>query len=170
MSAFCSRRGRWLSLRPFVVADELALIAMLTSLSAETVYARYLMPMPALSADMAQREVERLGALQRAGSLVLVATEDQSGAIVALAELARAGRTGQAEAAILVVDAYQREGIGRAVATGLVSAAPGHGITSVIAEIRHDNQAIRRLISGMGLPYSAETSSGTTRYRFAAAS
>lgn len=169
-AAFCSRRGRRLYLRPFIAGDEPALLALLTGLSAETIYARYLMPLPYLSPGIVQREVERLKALQSAGSLVLVAAEELGGSIVAIAELARNGRAGQAEAALLVVDAYQREGIGRAIATRLVTVAPDHGITSVTAEVRHDNRAIRRLVSRLGLPYSAETSSGTTRYRFATVS
>ena len=108
--------------------------------------------------------------MPRFSQLVLVAAEELGGSIVAIAELARNGRAGQAEAALLVVDAYQREGIGSAIATRLVTVAPDHGITSVTAEVRHDNQAIRRLVSRLGLPYSAETSSGTTRYRFATVS
>jgi acetyltransferase len=164
---FQSRRGRSLLVRPLEANDGAALVAMLTALSPATIYARYLMPLPGLSPAAAEREAQRLQALCAGGSLVLVASDETSGAIVAIAELARDSvHREQAEAALLVTDTYQREGVGRAVTDQLIEAAPGVGISSVAAMARYDNSAVHRLVRNLGLPYTAEMSQGMLRYVF----
>lgn len=169
MAHFCSRRGRSFLLRLLAPGDETALFAMLSGLSSETIYARYLMPLPTLSAEAAYREVYRLFALQQQGGLVLVASEESGGAIVAVAELARNQAAGeQGEVAITVIDAYQREGVGRAVTSQLAVAAPHHGITRVSATVHCDNQAVRRLIGSLNLVYTIDHSGGLLSYTFAA--
>jgi acetyltransferase len=168
MSAlFRSQRGRQLHLRPLTEQDEPALVAMLIGLSPATVYARYLMPLPNLSAEAARREVQRLFALLYNGSLVFVACDEASGAIVAIAELARQNNAReQAEAALLVTDAYQREGVGRAVTAELVEAAPQAGISSVTALARFDNRAVQRLARSLGKAYTAQMDGGMVRFVF----
>ena len=57
-----------------------------------------------------------------------------------------------AEAAILVEDEYQKQGLGTLLLTRLVAYARTHGIRAFMATIRHDNVQIMRFVRHSGLP------------------
>lgn len=151
---FRSRAGRAAIIRPAKAADRAALAAMLTSLSATTVERRYF-SFRVLAGAAAEREAARL-TRPDGGQLVLVAALDMPGEpIVAVAELVFAGTPGQAECAIVVADAFQGEGIGRAMARQIVIAAEVAAITRLSATTHAANSRVRRLIATGGRPYAA---------------
>lgn len=149
---FRTRRGRPISISRATPGDAPALAAMLGGLSAETVARRYLTP-ATFAPERARHEVARL-LRDDHGHIVLVARAGgESAPIVAVAELAReGGEPATAEGAIVVADAFQNEGIGRAVAERMAAAAGEAAITRVRATIRADNTPVRRLIASLGLP------------------
>jgi L-amino acid N-acyltransferase YncA len=151
---FRSKAGRDLAIRPVEAADNVALAAMFGTLSLKTVERRYLAPR-LLRGEAARREAERL-THAGANHIVLVAQDRGAGdAIVAVAELAPdSAEPGVAESAVLVADAYQGEGIGRAVAEELAEAVRTTSISRVRATVHAANTPVRRLIASLGRPYS----------------
>jgi acetyltransferase len=83
--------------------------------------------------------------------------------IIGVAELARdPGSASDAELALIVADAYQREGIGSALCSYLVAAARRRGLTGLRAMALAENTAVRRMVARSGAPYTAETRQGMT--------
>jgi GNAT superfamily N-acetyltransferase len=77
----------------------------------------------------------------------------EQGQIVAVARYACSEPVpSQAEAAIMVEDAYQRRGLGRQLMARLVAYACDEGITSLIANFLPENGPVLRMICGIGLP------------------
>jgi RimJ/RimL family protein N-acetyltransferase len=88
--------------------------------------------------------------------------------IVAVAELVRYGAEPEvAEGAVVVADAYQGEGIGRAVVERLAAAAEGAAIRRVRATTSAHNTAVRRLIASSGRPYTARFEGAEVLYEVA---
>jgi N-acetylglutamate synthase-like GNAT family acetyltransferase len=150
---FCSKRGRPLAIRLADAGDAPALAALLGGLSARSVERRYLTPR-VLDEAAARREAARLSGAG-AGRIVIIA-EAEDAAIVAVAELARDdAEPAVAESAVVVADAYQGEGIGRAVLARLAAAATGAAISRLRAVTQAHNLPVRRLIASSGRPYTA---------------
>ncbi|GAB4450764.1 MAG: hypothetical protein OHK0015_56010 [Chloroflexi bacterium OHK40] len=164
---FNSRRGRSVAIRQANPQDAPALAALFGGLSARSVERRYMMPRR-LPPELARREASRLTD-QRGDRIVLVATTDEEGTpIVAVAELARDGaEPSVAESAVVVADAYQGEGIGRAVLGRLADAAREAAISHMRAITRADNTPIRQLIASSGRPYQARFAGGEVHYEIA---
>ena len=155
MALFQSTRGRMLRIRPAMPADATALAAMIGGLSQRSVAMRYLTPR-ALPPELARREAERL-VRESDQQLVLVALDDSGDEqIVAVAELVRDGaEPSVAESAVVVADAYQGEGLGRAIVGRLAQAAAGASIGRIRAVVLGQNMPMRRLIAGLGVPYTS---------------
>lgn len=149
-----SRRGRPFSISRAAPGDAPALEAMLTGLSAQTVGRRYFTS-ARMPAERAHAEAERL-ARRDDGRIVLVARAGGGAAapIVAVAELARdRAEPATAEGAIVVADAFQSEGIGRAVAEHMADAAQDAAISRVRATVLAENRPMWRLLKTLGRPY-----------------
>jgi RimJ/RimL family protein N-acetyltransferase len=160
-ASFRSKAGRRLAIRRADGGDTAALATLIGGLSPETVGRRYLMPR-VFQREEARREAERL-TRPDAGRIVMVAQGD--GEIVAVAELARDRATPElGEGAIVVADAYQGEGIGRAVAERMVDVARRAAIRRVRATTAAHNTPVRRLIASLGCPYTARFSGPEVEY------
>lgn len=152
---FVSRRGRPLRIRAVRPADAPALAAMIGNLSQRSVALRYLTPRT-LPPELAWREAERL-VRDDAGQLVLVALDEAGGEqIVAVAELViDRAEPAVAESAVVVADAYQGEGVGRAIIGHLGDAAASARVARIRAIVQSHNAAMRRLIAGLGVAYTS---------------
>jgi protein lysine acetyltransferase len=148
-----TRQGRPISIAPAAPGDAEALATMLGGLSAETMCRRYLTP-AVMAPERARVEAERL-ARSDDDYIVLVARADEAPRpIVAIAELARdQGTPTVGEGAIVVADAYQNEGIGRAVAEQMAAAARNAEISTVRATVLATNTPVCRLIASLGRPF-----------------
>lgn len=76
--------------------------------------------------------------------------DDPSGYAVASARLIRDADPTSAEAALAIVDDYQRRGIGRFLIDLLLATAADNGITTLRFEILRQNRAMVGLIASMG--------------------
>jgi acetyltransferase len=162
---FHSQRGQLILARPVAPSDADSLADLLASLSAGSLYLRYCMPMPCMAPEMAQREAARLGKLDTGAQLAAVALLRVEGLeqAIGVAELVRDSACPEiAEIAVVVADAYQREGIGSALCAYLVAAARGYGIMTVRAQALHENRAVRRMVANSGAAYTTETRLGMT--------
>lgn len=164
---FRSKAGRSVAIRRAGPDDTAAIAAMIGDLSARTVERRYLTPR-VLGEEAARREAERL-TRRDDGRIVLVAqAHGHAGGIIAVAELVRdRSEGGLAEGAVVVADAYQGEGIGRAVVEQMAVAAEGAAISRVRATTHAYNTPVRRLIASFGLPYTARFAGAEVQYEVA---
>jgi acetyltransferase len=138
---------------------------LLAGLSAQSLFLRYCMPMPRMAPETVAREITRLGQANSTRRLTVVALAGVGGVerVIAVAELARdAGNLDVAEIALVVADAYQREGIGSALCAYLVAAARRQGLATLRAMALTENVAIRRMVARSGAAYTAETRQGMT--------
>jgi RimJ/RimL family protein N-acetyltransferase len=63
-------------------------------------------------------------------------------------------KPGQAEVAFVVIDAYQGQGLGKALMRHLLQLARDAGLKELVAEVLPDNQAMRRVLSDAGFTLS----------------
>ena len=161
---FRSTRGHLIATRPISPSDAGRIADLLAGLSAQSLFLRYCMPMPRMAPEMVTREAARLG--QRSTQqFTVVALAEVGGLeqVIAVAELAGdPGSTAVAEIALVVADAYQRQGIGSALCAYLLAAARRQGLAALRAMALAENVAVRRMIARSGAPYTAATRQGVT--------
>jgi acetyltransferase len=161
---FRSKRGHLVATRPVAPSDSSLIAELFAGLSAQSLFLRYCMPMPRMAPEMVAREAERLGQ-HSTTQLTVVALAEVGGVeqAIGVAELARDTTSpAVAEIALVVADAYQREGIGSALIAHLMTAARRHGISTLHATALAENVAVRRMVARSGAPYTAETRQGMT--------
>jgi GNAT superfamily N-acetyltransferase len=143
-----------ISLRCSGPADREGLEAMLERCSLASRYGRFLGPLrrfPAGHLDavtVPNREVEARVAVD-------------AGTVVALASLHRQGGSG-AELAVLVEDAWQRQGLGTRLLLLLAEAAHDRGITTLYATVLSEHTHMLRLLKAVFGPIEMQQETGTT--------
>ena len=152
----------------FVASDTNDLAAFLGGLSKQSIYSRYVSPQLYRNEAMLHQEAARLAGSDGVHSIAVVAQrcEDGRRLIIGVAELVRDARQpASAEVALVVADAHQGDGIGRALAAHVLAAGARRGIASVQALALAENVPLRRLVAGLELPFSAATRWGTTTFQ-----
>jgi GNAT superfamily N-acetyltransferase len=138
--------GDTLVVRPIRPEDGPALLAMHARLSTDTIYRRYFGARPHLS----PADVTRFTVLSEAWRFALVATRGTD--LVAVARYEGAPGAAAAEIAIVVDDALQHHGVGRAMLERLADVARERGLTSLVADVLPGNAPMLGLLRGLGLP------------------
>lgn len=158
-----TRGAKVLVVRPLDVAEDApALEAFLGSLSPQTLYRRYFTPLPNMSPARAQAEIARL--MAGAERITLVGRHLGQPEIAVLVEIAfDPQQPGIAEAAVVVADAYQGQGIGSSVTAALPRLAPDTGVTEVRATALAENRAVGKLFAAIG-PHTARRNGETIEY------
>jgi GNAT superfamily N-acetyltransferase len=129
-------------IRPIGPGDAASLAAAHARLSPETVRRRYLTPKPRLSAG----ELRYLTEVDGVDHVALVAVDGED--IVAVARFVRSAEDpGSAEAAIVVADALQGQGLGRRLGLALADAARARGIVRFTATMLRDNVAAHAIFA-----------------------
>jgi acetyltransferase len=144
--------GRVVLIRPARPEDRDRYVAAVDGLSATSRYQRFLSPVPRLPT----RDVDRMMDLDAHRQVVLHATDESGLAIVGVARFVFTGsRT--AELAITVGDAWQRQGLGRALLDRLLAAAREHGVTRLTADSLAANRAVAALLRSRGFHRTGPT-------------
>lgn len=130
--------GQCLSLRPARPADAAALQEFVRGLSAPARQARYFAPIRELSPTA-------LAHLAGGASGPAFVAETETGGIVALAEYAPGDDPGTCELALVVADAWQGQGLGRALMDRLLESAREARIERAVLDVMHDNGAMLAL-------------------------
>jgi GNAT superfamily N-acetyltransferase len=139
--------GARLRVRPIVPADREPLADAFDRLSDRSRRQRFLAPKPRLSA----RELDYLTDVDHVTHEALVAIDETTGDIVGVGRYATGGAGGAAaDMALAVVDAWQRRGIGHALAVRLVERARANGITRLTGTALADNLLVRALLDRLG--------------------
>jgi GNAT superfamily N-acetyltransferase len=144
--------GRVAVVRPARHDDRERLIAAVDGLSPQTRYQRFFSPIPRLPA----RDVDRLMDLDGTHQVVLHATDEHGVAVVGVARFVFTGPR-EAELAITVGDAWQRQGLGGALLDRLISAADDRGVIRLTAESLAANRAVAALLRSRGFRRAGPT-------------
>jgi acetyltransferase len=129
-------------IRPIRPADAEQLSAAHARLSPESVRRRYLSPKPRLTA----KDLRYLTRVDGVDHVALVAVDGED--IVAVGRFVRSTEDpASAEAAIVVADALQGQGLGRRLGLALADAARAHGITRFTGTMLRDNVAAHAIFA-----------------------
>jgi len=147
--------ARALYLRPLEPTDRAGLAALFARLSAESRRRRFLGPKPSLSA----RELTYLATVDHRAHEALVAVDSSDESIAGVARYAaHPDRPAAADAALVVADALQRQGIGTWLAARLIQRARENGFEVLTATTLWDNRPARTLLRRLG--FRPRTSQG----------
>jgi acetyltransferase len=148
--------GCQLRIRPLRSGEDGAVRELFARLSLPTRYLRFFLPVPVLSESL----LRLLADVDDPRRIALVAESGDAGGgdVVALGNV---GPTddGRGELGLVVADAWQRQGIGTALANRLLQAADARGYRRFVVHSLAANPALRPLLS-----HIAEVVSTTTRY------
>lgn len=123
-------------------------------LSPRSIYLRFLEPYKALPEKLARR----LAQLDYKTQMAFVAEIQEGGRarLIGVARYALLDTPGplKAESAVVVIDEYQRLGLGRLMMKRLTRFALAQGIEALIATVHHTNGEVLKFIERSGLPMS----------------
>jgi ribosomal protein S18 acetylase RimI-like enzyme len=139
--------GTRLRVRPIDPADRAPLADAFARLSDQSRHHRFLGPKPRLS----ERELDYLTDVDHVTHEALVAIDETTGHIVGVGRYATGhGGGAVADLALAVADAWQRRGIGHALAARLVERARANGISALTGSTLLGNTAARALLDRLG--------------------
>jgi GNAT superfamily N-acetyltransferase len=136
--------GVWI--RPWRGGDERLLTRAAAAISPASLRNRFLAGVPRLP----ETYLRRITTLPRTVWDAQVAIRDgYPDDVVGWVEFVRTGNPLEADIAILVLDAWQRRGVGRALVGSLLPRAAAAGIRTLHADIDLSNEAARRLLASV---------------------
>jgi GNAT superfamily N-acetyltransferase len=136
--------GVWI--RPWLGGDERLLARAAAAISPASLRNRFLAGVPRLP----ETYLRRIATLPRTVWDAQVAIRDgYPDDVVGWVEFVRIGDPAEADIAILVLDAWQRRGVGRALVGSLLTRAAAAGIRTLHADIDLSNEAARRLLASV---------------------
>ncbi|MCB0039152.1 MAG: GNAT family N-acetyltransferase [Caldilinea sp.] len=166
---FTTRDGRKLTLRLIRPADAPLLEDLFYRLSPESRWRRF----HALTDGIPpERIAEQAGTMANVdnrtleGAVVAVAADDEGDRIVGVVRLARPpGKpdAAEAEAAVVVLDEYQGQGVGSELLQRMLQLARHMRVKRMLAVFQPDNAGAIRLFRDLGLPSRLETSHGISK-------
>ena len=143
--------GARLRVRPIDPADRVPLAEAFARLSDQSRLQRFLGPKPRLS----ERELDYLTDVDHVTHEALVAIDETTGQIVGVGRYATGHGGGTvADLALAVADAWQRRGIGHALAARLVERARANGMTALTGSTLAGNRARARPAGPARLPHA----------------
>ena len=139
---------------------------MFRRLSAQSIYWRFFSPVS--RPDLIQQSVRELNHRDREAVGAVV-----GGELVGVAQYVRRPGGSQAQLAIVIVDEWQRQGLGTRMVAALAQRALEEGIDSFAVDIQGDNYAalklFKRVAPGARLTYSAGVGEGVIALSYPAA-
>jgi RimJ/RimL family protein N-acetyltransferase len=160
------RDGTTVTVRPIRPDDASRLQALFTRLSPESIFFRFL----GHRKELPYVEAEAQANVDYRTRMALVATREQCREenVIAVTryEVIGPGVHDVAEAAIVVEDRFQGQGLGTLLLKRLVAYARTHGIRAFQAAVYHNNAQIIRFIQCSGLPFERKRiESGVWEFR-----
>ncbi len=144
--------GLQVNIRPIQTSDAEPLREGFKRLSPQSIYLRFLTPLPELS----EKQARVFANVDYHSSMAFVATIELDGEIVI--GVARYGKVGvqdaeAAECAIVVDDQYQRKGLGLHLLDQLVRYARQQGVSYFLATVHSSNDRTLSFIKRSGFPF-----------------
>ena len=152
-SAWTSKDGMAVTIRPIRPEDEPLMVKFHATLSEESVYMRYFHYIQ-YNQRVAHERLTRLCFIDydREMALVVERKDPKTGeyAILAIGRLSKVHQTAEAEFAVLVSDAYQGRGFGGELLRRLVQIGRDEKLKRIVATILADNVAMQRVSRKIG--------------------
>jgi RimJ/RimL family protein N-acetyltransferase len=130
---------------------------MFRRLSAQSIYWRFFSPIS--RPDLLQRSVQQLDHRDREAVAAVV-----GGQLVGIAQYVRRPGDAQAQLAIVIVDEWQRQGLGTRMVAALASRALEEGIDAFVVDIQGDNygalRLFKRVAPGARMTYASGVGEG----------
>jgi len=147
------KNGTEVLIRPVRPEDEPALVRFHEALSERSVYLRYFQPMK-LSTRTAHERLTRICFLDYDREMALVAErrDPRSGEpeIIAVARLSKLHAVNEAEAAIVVSDGYQHQGLGTELYRRMATIARDEKIARIVSTMLGENREMRAICQKLG--------------------
>jgi RimJ/RimL family protein N-acetyltransferase len=122
--------------------DEEAVAGLFGRMSSQSLYRRFFSPV--LRVEQFTRLVLRIDGHERAAVAAIA-----DGEVVGVAQYSRVSRASRADLAIMVADAWQRQGLGTRMVAALAVRAAAEGIEAFTVDVQGDNHAAMRLLHRM---------------------
>ena len=156
--------GKEVFYRPIKPSDEEPLRDMFYSLSVESIYLRFFMPLK----DMSHYRTQPFVSIDYKNELAIVGTiQDTSGEkIIAVGRYIKNPGTSTAEVAFLVQDQWQHKGIGTFLLEYLVGIAKENGFTGFTAEVLLENKNMLQVIHNSSYKITSKFEDGVYHVSF----
>ena len=138
--------------RPILAADEPDLQQFIRDLSAQSRYLRFMRAIR----ELPEETLSKFSRPKPGREAVMVARSASAG-VVGLAQYVADEEGDGCEVAIVVGDAWQRQGVGTALLTALVAVARSNAIEHIHADVFADNHAMRALARKLGCEVRANS-------------
>lgn len=152
------RSGQRVFMRPLKLTDEPKLREMFYKLSPESIHYRFFRMIKAMPHEKLQ-EFLRVD-YDADMALVVLDSQQEDAEMIAIAHYAKDPRTNFADAAFLIRDDMQGQGIGTALLNTLVEAARSRRIAGLTADVLIGNQGMLRVFHKCGYKVESELLSG----------
>jgi len=155
--------GCLVRIRPLQRGEQGAVRELCARLSPRTRYFRFLLEMPILSESL----VQLLADVDDPRRIAFIAELDAAhgGDVIALGNIGASGDD-RAEVGLVVADAWQRQGIGSALAARLLHAAEVRGYRRFVVDGLLNNPALRPLLNHLADVVSTSTRRGVSEITF----
>lgn len=159
VSTFTDHDGMEYTIRPIRPEDEPMMVGFHRTLSEHSVYLRYFRAYK-LSQRVEHERLTRICFVDYDRTIALVAehTSPKTGEdeIVGVGRITRVPHTNEAEFALLVTDAYQRQGLGTEILRRLLNIARDEGIERLVAYMLSENRGMREICKKLGFSFKRE--------------
>jgi GNAT superfamily N-acetyltransferase len=162
---FVSRKGREVRARHLRAEDAGLLVDLFDQLSPRTRYLRFFAPLTNISREEVAAAAAHFASVDHSREDALIGLIDtpEGERAVGVARFAqRPGEPSVAEAAIVVRDDYQGEGVGRQLFMLLIERARARGIRTIAAATIAENRVVLEGLRRSGFPHRSETHRGET--------
>ncbi|WPB77694.1 bifunctional acetate--CoA ligase family protein/GNAT family N-acetyltransferase [Archangium violaceum] len=146
------KEGEWVVIRPIRPEDEPRMVEFHKTLSEQTVFLRYA-GMMKLGQRVAHERLARICFNDYAREMALVVERAEGpnmGELLAVGRLTRLPGAEDAEFAMLISDAVQRQGLGSELLRRLVDVGRDWGLRRIVADILSGNGAMQRVCRNLG--------------------
>ncbi len=151
--------GTTIVVRPGTRDDRPFLLDGLRHLSERSIYTRFLRPL----SDLTEKEIEHLLSVDQNNHFAWAAFDDQGHPIAVARYIREVDRPSFAEAAVTVVDDFQRRGIGRVLIQLLAQSAIDNGVEHFVAYVGADNSGLGAALAAAGA-YAEESDEYATTF------
>ena len=148
--------GSVIFLRPIKPSDGPLILDLFHKLSPETIYFRFLTRLDKLQPELLKHILEI--DYETHFTLVAVNKEEEMESIVGSCRYITTQKMDHAELTVVLRDDWQRRGLGKSMATRVVTVARLKGISSIEIAFDYRNEGMKRLFASLGYPVKHESS------------
>ena len=152
------KNGREVLLRPILPTDGPLLVDLFKRMSAQSLFLRFLRPMPALPDTLLYRFTHVN--YESEFALVAVSNEEGHDALIAVGRYAQEYPGGLADLALAVRDDWQQVGLGKALLKTLIEIGKAHGLVRFGSMMDPRNQRMQHLLVELGYEVKYSVQSG----------